>query len=260
MKQIEKLIKLIEINLKEKKYLFLFFDYDGVLVPIQDNPATAYLKAKTKSTLLKLASNPLFKVAIVSGRNLSTLKKLTRIETKEITLIGSHGLEMFHKGKAGFLHGKSENILEKIKSKVVNLVKSKAKGFVENKPYTITYHIRDSRKGNLVQKLKRALNQLLNELKFEKQVQVLEGKNIVEIMPREITKGKAVEKIIKLCPNYLPIYFGDDVTDISAFKVVKKYRGTAISLNPKLPYKVDFTVTSREVLAVLDTLSQNEYF
>src|SRR3989338_9383686 len=115
MKQIEKLIKLIEINLKEKKYLFLFFDYDGVLVPIQDNPATAYLKAKTKSALLKLASNPLFKVAIVSGRNLSTLKKLTRIKTKGITLIGSHGLEMFYKGKTRFLHGKSENILEKIK-------------------------------------------------------------------------------------------------------------------------------------------------
>ena len=255
MKQIEKLIEAIEINLKKKKKIFFFFDYDGVLVPIQDNPATAYLKANTKGTLLKLASKPLFKVAIVSGRNLSILKKLTRIKTKEITLIGSHGLEMFHKGKTRFLHGKSENILEKIKPKVVNLVQSKAKGFVENKPYTITYHIRDSRKGNLVQKLKRALNRLLNELKLGKQVQVLEGKNIVEIMLKEVTKGKAVERVIKLYPNYLPIYFGDDVTDISALKVVKRYKGVSISLNPELSYKADFTLNSKKMLAVLDTLS-----
>lgn len=248
MRKINELLRLIEADFERKKRIFFFFDYDGVLVPIQNNPATAYLKAKTKRKLLKLATNPLYKVAVVSGRNLSTLKKLTRIKTKKITLIGSHGLEIFHQGKKRFLSGSSVGILRKIKPKVVSLAKSKAGGFVENKPYTIAYHIRDSRKEDLVQRLSKALNELLNELKLAGQVQVLEGKNIVEIMPREITKGKAVEKIIKLYPKYLPIYFGDDVTDISAFRIVRKYKGISVSLNPHLRYKADFLISSQNKL------------
>lgn len=254
MKQIEKLKELIEVNLKKKKKIFFFFDYDGVLVPIQNNPATAYLEAKIKRKLLNLTTYPLYKVAIVSGRNLDTLKRLTKISAKKITLIGSHGLEVSHQGKKRFLSSRGLRVLRKIKPKVVNLAKSIAKGFVENKPYIITYHIRDSRNKNLVQILSKALNQLLNELRLLNQVQVLEGKNIIEVMPREVTKGKAVEKIIKLYPKYLPIYFGDDVTDISALKVVKKYKGISVSLNPKLPYKADFTLNSKKILTLLDAL------
>lgn len=224
--------------------IFFFFDYDGVLVPIQDNPATAYISAKTKSNLLKLAKNSSFKVAIVTGRDLRTLKKLTRIKTKEITLIGSHGLEMLHKGRTTFLHGKNETMLKKIKPKAISIAKSIANGFVENKPYTITYHIRDLKKRNLAIKLKKGLEKLITKLKLQKKLQVLEGKNIVEIMSKDVTKGKAVEKMIKLYSKYLPIYFGDDVTDISAFKIVKKYKGISVSLNPHLRYRTDVLIES----------------
>lgn len=254
MKQIKRLTQLIKANLERKKKMFFFFDYDGVLAPIQDNPATAYLKAKTKGTLLKLSSNPLFKVAIVSGRDLGTLKKLTRIKTNKVTLVGSHGLEMLLQGEKKFLLSKNSNVLRRIKSKVINLAKLKAKGFVENKPHTITYHVRDSREENLVKTLSKALNQLLTKLTLKKQIQVLEGKNIVEVMPREVTKGKAVERVIKLYPNYLPIYLGDDVTDISAFKAVEKYKGISVSLNPRLSYKANFIFNSKDMLAILNTL------
>ena len=256
MKQTEKLAESIKANLDKKKKIFFFFDYDGVLAPIQNNPSTAYLRAKTKRMLLRIAAKNFFKIAIVSGRHLSTLKKLTKIKTNKIILIGSHGLELFLQCKKRFLLSKNIGILKSIKARVINLAKSKANGFVETKPYTLTYHIRDKKNKELVKTLSMAINKLLNKLKLSQKIQILEGKNIVEIMPREITKGKAVEKVIKLYPGYLPIYFGDDVTDISALKIVKKYKGISISLNPHLRFKADFLINQKDIKDLLSGLLQ----
>src|SRR3989338_872966 len=255
MKQIEKLIKLIEINLKEKKKIFLFFDYDGVLVPIQNNPDKAYLPRTTKDGLIRLIKNKLFKVALVSGRTLNTLKRLTKFNNKKVIFIGSHGFELLYKGKTSFFSKQNISIINKIRPKALKVAKSVAKGFLEYKPYTFTYHIRDTKKSNLVEKLSKVMKKFLKENKLHNKLKILKGKNIVEVLPQEVSKGHAVEKIIKQFPNYSYIYFGDDVTDISALKIVKRYKGISVSLNPYLKYKTDFTLNSKKMLAALDTLS-----
>lgn len=254
MKQIEKLIKVIEINLKKKKKIFFFFDYDGVLVPIQNNPDTAYLPTITKKKLITLINNKLFKIALVSGRTLSTLKRLTKLNNKKAIFIGSHGFELLYMGKVSFFSKQNISIINKMRQKALKTAKSVANGFLEHKPYTFTYHIRDVRKVNLIKKLSKTMSKFLKQNKLHNQLKVLEGKNIIEVLPQKVSKGKAVGKIIKLHPQYLPIYFGDDVTDISALKVVKKYKGISVSLNPKLPYKADFTLDSKKIPILLDTL------
>ena len=254
MEQIEKLIRLIEINLKKKKKIFFFFDYDGVLVPMQNNPDTAYLPGTTKDGLIRLIKNKLFKVALVSGRTLSTLKRLTKFNNKKVVFIGSHGFELLYKGKASFFSKQNISTINKIRPKALKVSKSVAKGFLEHKPYTFTYHIRDTKKVDLVERLSRAMKKFLKENKLHNKLSVLKGKNIIEVLPQEVSKGKAIEKIIKLYLNYLPIYFGDDVTDISALKIVKKYKGISVSLNPKLSYKADFVLDPKNMLAILNTL------
>lgn len=246
MKNTEKLLELIEIKLKKRKEIFLFFDYDGVLVPIQNNPDTAYLSKVVKNTLTKLLKNKSFKIALISGRTLSTLKRLTKLNNKKIIFIGSHGFELLYKGKASFFSNKKVSTINKIRQKAYVVAQSVANGFLEHKPYTFTYHVRDIKKINLVKKLSRVMKKFLKQNKLHKQLKVLEGKNIIEILPQEVSKGKAVEKIIKQFPGYFYIYFGDDVTDISAFKFVQKYKGTAVSLNPKLKYKSDFLLSNQK--------------
>lgn len=239
LKQISNLQKFISNLIKKKKTIFFFFDYDGVLVKIRNNPSKSYLPTKIKKTLLKLSKLPHIKVAIVSGRNLDTLNKLTKIKNN-ITLIGSHGLEFFYKSKRWLLFKKDIKLIKKIKQDGLTLAKATANGFLEHKPYTFTYHIRDKRKINLVKKVSKVMNAFLKKNTLHKKLKVLEGKKIIEILPREVNKGIAVEKIIKLFPSYKYLYFGDDITDIPALKTVKRYGGIAISLNQKLNYKADF--------------------
>ena len=224
----------------KKKKIFYLFDYDGVLVPIQKNPYTAFLSKSRRSELYRLAKSS--KVALVSGRTLSTLKKLSRIRNKNIILVGSHGLEMFYKNKTTLLDKHNVSMLKKIKPQILKIAKATAKGFLEKKPYTVTYHIRDKKSMSLVKKLSKRLDTLLKKSKLSKIFKVLEGKNIIEVMPKNINKGKAVEKIIKMFPKCLYVYFGDDVTDIAAFEMLKKYKGITVSLNSKLKYNTDFSL------------------
>lgn len=247
MKQIEKLKELIEVNLKKKKKIFFFFDYDGVLVPIQKNPNMAYLSKVTKKKLIKLINNKLFKIALVSGRTVDTLKKLTKLNNKKTIFIGSHGLEFLYMGKASFFSKQTISITNKMRLKALKKAKSIANGFLEHKPFTFTYHIRDLRKINLVKKLSKTMKQFLKENKLDNQLKILEGKDIIEVLPLEVSKGKAVEQIIERFPDYSYIYFGDDITDISAFKIVNKYKGISVSLNPYLRYKADFLISQNDV-------------
>jgi len=253
MKQIEKLIEAIEINLKKKKKIFFFFDYDGVLAPIQNDPNTAYLPKVVKDGQIKLFKNKLFKVALVSGRTISTLKRLTKLNNKKVIFIGSHGFEFLYNGKAGFFSKQNISIINKIRRKAQRVARSVAKGFLEHKPYTFTYHIRDTKKTNLVNKLIKSMKQLLKQNKLQNQLKVLEGKNIIEILPQEVSKGNAVEKIIEQFPNYSYIYFGDDVTDISGFKKVKEYKGLSVSLNSHLRYKTDFLINQKDINKIICT-------
>lgn len=239
LKQINKLQKFINSLFRKKRKIFFFFDYDGVLVKIRNNPSKSFLPKKTKYILNKLSNYPNIKIAIVSGRNLDILKKLTKTKNN-ITLIGSHGLEFFHKSKRWLLFKKDIKLIKKIKQNGLTLAKTIANGFLEHKPYTFTYHIRDKRKINLVKKVSKVMNAFLKKNNLHNKLKLLEGKNIIEILPKEVNKGIAIEKIIKLFPNYTYLYFGDDITDIPALKTVKKHSGIAISLNHKLKYKADF--------------------
>jgi len=224
--------------------VFLFFDYDGVLVPLRHNPDVSYLPKRIQGSLLNLSKKSNIKIALVSGRNLKTLKRLIKFKSKKITLIGSHGLEMQYQGKKKYLFPKNMKEVKTLKKDAIKLARTIANGFLEEKPYSFTYHIRDKRKKDFVKKLSKAIKHLVHKKKLHKKLNVLEGKKMVEILPKEATKGKAVEKIIKLHPRYSYVYFGDDVTDISAFKMVKKYRGTSVSLNPGLNYKADIYLRS----------------
>ena len=245
-KQISKLLKYIKSHLKKKKKIFLFFDYDGALVPIQNNPNRAYLPRTTKDRLIRLIKNKLFKVALVSGRTLSTLKRLTKLDSKKVIFIGSHGFELLYKGKTSFFSKQNISAINKIRPKALKVAKPVAKGFLEHKPYTFTYHIRDTKKVDLVERLNNTMKRFLKENKLHNKLKVLKGKNIIEVLPQEVSKGKAIEKIINQLSRCSYIYFGDDVTDISAFKVVKKYKGIAVSLNPKLKYKPDFLLSNQK--------------
>ncbi len=71
---------------------FLFLDFDGTLVPIQDNPSQCVLSPNTKSQLETMCLSGKASIAILSGRAMNDLKK--RIQIENIYYGGNHGLEI----------------------------------------------------------------------------------------------------------------------------------------------------------------------
>jgi trehalose 6-phosphate phosphatase len=61
---------------------------------------------------------------------------------------------------------------------------------------------------------------------------VLLGKCVVEIRPRHMTKGSAIDQLMRLSPfaGRTPIFAGDDYTDEDAFEVVNRLGGISLHI------------------------------
>lgn len=72
--------------------LLLALDFDGVLAPLQDDPSTSRMVPESASAIAALAGLPRTRVALVSGRDIATLRRLSEAPDSA-WLIGSHGAE-----------------------------------------------------------------------------------------------------------------------------------------------------------------------
>ena len=57
---------------------------------------------------------------------------------------------------------------------------------------------------------------------------------MIEAMPKGFSKGKAVRKILEKYPGHFPLYAGDDIGDISVFRVLGK-KGLRIAVGQRIP-------------------------
>ena len=76
--------------------ILLFLDFDGTLAPIVEDPSLASMPAATHQALARLASDPRFSLAIISGRALSDLR--LRVDLENLIYAGNHGLEISGNG------------------------------------------------------------------------------------------------------------------------------------------------------------------
>nr|MDQ3383665.1 trehalose-phosphatase [Actinomycetota bacterium] len=74
-------------------------DFDGTLAPLVDEPMSARALPGALDLLVELASLPGVSVAVVSGRDLATLDRLTQL-VGSVVLVGSHGAESSRTGGA----------------------------------------------------------------------------------------------------------------------------------------------------------------
>lgn len=72
--------------------LLLALDFDGVLAPLQDDPSTSRMVPESASAIAVLSGLPRTRVALVSGRDIATLRRLSQAPDSA-WLIGSHGAE-----------------------------------------------------------------------------------------------------------------------------------------------------------------------
>ncbi len=226
MSLIEKITKKI---LNHKKVL-LMFDYDGTLTPIVDKPEMAKLDPQIKTALEIIAKDEVIKVAIISGRDIETVKKLSGITSTDIIFFGLHGGQALIEGKiCDYSSEANKNEIQEISKILENKLNSYKGIIIENKELSVAVHYRQAEQ-NAVDEVIKTVNDVFKSYNFHNEFILQLGKKVLEILPAGFTKDKAVNRLITSFADYFPVYFGDDITDISAFKETIKHNGFGISV------------------------------
>lgn len=223
-----------EVDLRElasADSLLVALDFDGVLAPLQDDPETSRMTAGSAAAIDALARLPRTRVALVSGRDIATLRRLT--ETPEtVWMIGSHGAEADLRTDAGTT---DSPVLTAPEQEMLTAIDAHIEAFehdlphadsgtgtdsdplsgllIERKPYSRTVHTR-----GFDPQVAAALHEHATQVAEEfPAIRVIEGHDITELAVRQATKGDGLRLLARAGEPTAMAYLGDDVTDEDAF-------------------------------------------
>jgi trehalose-phosphatase len=215
---------LMEALLAQGKHqgLLLLLDYDGTLVEIAPWPHLARFTPVLLETLTRLVVLPDLEVVVISGRSLRNLQELLPIPG--LQFVGSHGGEGLIQGtlwtsQAGRV---SDEERDRLHQKLLDCLRDCKAWCVEAKPFGLAVHYRHATPEEAARILA-TLKPLLGQVTEGESLEVLRETAMVEILPGGVSKGEAITELISSTEfsHLLPIYFGDDVADASAFQVLK---------------------------------------
>jgi trehalose 6-phosphate phosphatase len=195
--------------------ILVALDFDGTLAPVVDDPARARAVPEAQDAVLRLAGKPGVRVALVSGRSLSSLIEVAAVPDS-VLLVGSHGIELRldEPGDAVALDAAELERVEVLRGVLEGVASGIDRVWLEQKPAGFALHTRlaseeDSRRAHLV-----AMEETRAELEG---LTVRHGKNVLEFAVRSTTKGEAIEHLRRYTRADRVLYAGDDVTDEDAF-------------------------------------------
>ena len=196
-------------------------------------------------------------LALVSGRSIAALDRL--FAPFRAVAVGLHGIEVRRAPDAPSERQVCASAPIALREAVRARAVEHGAGLVEDKGAAIAVHHRlDAPR---MQALRGALRQACTQ--HAPDWTVLRGRRVLELKPRAATKARGVDALMSVPPfrDTVPIAFGDDTTDLDMFEAIRRHRGTAISVGPRIADRADLRLTtprdSIEILsAVRDALAR----
>ena len=192
--------------------LLVASDFDGTLAPIVNNPADARALPGSAATLSALAQLRRTTAALVSGRALGDLARLSGAP-EGVILIGSHGAEF----DTGFEHEIDAELLAGIRDALTDIADRHPGVTVEPKPASVALHVRNAAPDHAQSALDAAR---LAAQSWE--AELTEGKAVLEFAVISTDKGAAIDLVRSRENASAVVYFGDDVTDEKAFRRLRE--------------------------------------
>jgi trehalose-phosphatase len=195
----------------------LLLDFDGTIAPFaaERSLAAPYPGIRSRLRALSLAPRPT-RLAIVSGRSLDDLRRLTAIETP-VELWGSHGLELLTIDGRRVADPPPERVARLVEEIAAAFAAADLTAVLERKPYGVAIH----RRGTPPDAFDRARRELLERWAApaaEAGLQRLAFDGGVELRLAGSDKGIAVRAMLaELGDDAAVAYLGDDRTDEDAF-------------------------------------------
>jgi trehalose 6-phosphate phosphatase len=198
----------------------VFFDFDGTLSDIVDDPGSARLTPGATDALQALAAR--CPVAVLSGRDLADVRE--RIGLPGIWYAGSHGFELT--GPDGAHHqndaaAAAVPVLADAAAELGTQLEPVPGVVVEHKRFAVAVHYRNAAREKIgeVAAAVRAAGR-------RHTLRVTTGREIIELRSDiNWDKGETLRWIVgqltdRGADRLLPIYLGDDITDEDAFDAV----------------------------------------
>jgi trehalose 6-phosphate phosphatase len=190
--------------------LLVALDFDGVLAPIVQDPATSRPLPGSAAAVRALTELPGTTVAMLSGRALADLREVSGF-APPVRLVGSHGGE-FDDG-ALVLTDEQAAVKDGLVTAVRGVVDGEPGVRLEGKPAGIVVHVRgaDPAVGE------RVLDAVRTGPARLPGVESTEGKAVLEMAVVQVSKGAAIDTLRGRLGADAVLFVGDDVTDETAF-------------------------------------------
>lgn len=202
----------------------LFSDFDGTLSPIAATPPEAIFYPGAREALASAAER-VSVAGIITGRAVDDVR--IKVDLPELLYVGNHGLEWFDHGQridheAGVLAESGiRTALERISARLAEQTSLDGMLF-ENKRLSASIHYRNAPDPVGVG-LK--LLPIVEEEAAAHNLRTSGGKMLVELRPLAVvSKGTALEQIIRTRELRGAVFFGDDVTDVDGFRALHRMR------------------------------------
>jgi len=220
----------IDQRIDQAECLQLFLDYDGTLADFAPSPDLVLPDKEVIQILREIKANPAVKIAIISGRMLSQIRRLIPIEG--ILLAGTYGIELLlPDGK--LIHrldyNKVRPLLEILKPQWESQISGKEGFFLEDKGWSLAIHARFAAEDEAKAILKEAREAAQRWIDID-QFHILGGDRFLEVAPKIANKGNTITYLLdhNKRENAPVIYIGDDDKDEDAFMVVNANGGITI--------------------------------
>jgi trehalose 6-phosphate synthase/phosphatase len=208
---------IVERHRKAKNRLILL-DYDGTLVPFAPQPQLAVPDASLLVLLRALQATPGQAVYLISGRDRGTLTSW--FAELPIQIIAEHGAWLrTANGDWGLLKPLGFEWKEQLRPLLELYVDRVPGSLLEEKDFSLAWHYRLADPELGILRAKELIDDMVSyTANFD--VQVLEGKKVVEIRNSGVNKGAAARHVLlRAEPDFL-FAAGDDLTDEELFRAL----------------------------------------
>jgi trehalose 6-phosphate synthase/phosphatase len=229
----------------------MLLDYDGTLVPFDNEPQKARPDEELLNMLNALSEYPANEVVIISGRDKETLNRW--FGNRKLSLIAEHGVWIKDQGKPWETIEPLRDDWKEQMQPVLEWYEDRTPGsFIEEKDFSLVWHYRKS-DPQLASIRARELKDELLQLTANLNLGILEGNKIIEIKSVGINKGRAALHWLSKGAWDFVLAIGDDWTDEDLFAVLPE---SAYSIKVGLtPSKAKFNLDSiREVRSLIQGL------
>jgi trehalose 6-phosphate phosphatase len=209
------------LDLTTERQPAVFYDFDGTLSEIVEDPDSARLVDGAADALTSLsAACP---VAILSGRDLADVRE--RIGLPGLWYAGSHGFELT--GPDGTHHENPEAaesipVLAGAAADLADQLGHIPGVVVEHKRFGVAVHYRNAARDRVAE-----VAAAVRTAGQRTALRVTTGREVIELRPNiDWDKGKTLQWVLDYIRDnegagpLMPIYLGDDITDEDAFDAV----------------------------------------